>query len=63
MKVIEKAENKRNNIIFTDVEGLVPKDHLLRKVEKVLDFSRVYGTGGTLIQREYRANHRSGGSG
>ena len=52
MKVIEKAENKRNNIIFTDVEGLVPKDHLLRKVEKVLDFSRVYG----LVEHLYSEN-------
>lgn len=39
-KVIVKSENMRNNVQITDIEGLVPKDHLLRKIDKSLNVTR-----------------------
>ena len=30
-------ENHREEIVMVDMEQLVPKDHLLRKVEKIMD--------------------------
>ena len=32
----------RREAVITDIEGLVPKDHLLRKIEKVMDYEWIY---------------------
>ena len=40
--MINKNENLRNNIQIVDLEGLVPKDHLLRKIDTVVDFTHIY---------------------
>ncbi len=37
-----KAENLRKNIQFTDIDALVPQNHLLRKIEKAIDFKFIY---------------------
>lgn len=40
--MIEKAANMRGQIQMTSPESLVPADHLLRKIDKAVDFNRVY---------------------
>lgn len=32
----------RKDVVMVDLEGLVPKDHLLRKIEKVMDYDWLY---------------------
>jgi len=41
--MLERAENKRGNIEIVGIESLVPRDHLLRKIEKAVDFQEIYG--------------------
>ena len=36
------GKDNRKEIVMTDIEGIVPKDHLLRKVEKVMDYEWIY---------------------
>lgn len=38
----ERRKDARKEAIITDSEGLVPKDHLLRKIEKVMDYEWLY---------------------
>ena len=40
--MIERGINLRNNIQIVDLEVLVPKDHLLRKIDKAIDFNQIY---------------------
>lgn len=35
-------KNFRNDIVMVDVDALVPKDHLLRKIEDVMDYEWLY---------------------
>ena len=35
-------KDNRKEIVITDVEGIVPKDHLLRKIERVMDYEWIY---------------------
>ncbi len=35
-------KDARHEPIIVDLEALVPKDHLLRKIEKVMDYERLY---------------------
>jgi len=42
MKLLERAENLRNKMQVVDLEALVPKDHLLRKIDRAIDFNRIY---------------------
>ena len=41
MKMLERAKNLRNNLQIVDLEGMVPQDHLLRKIDRVVDFSHI----------------------
>ena len=41
--MLERAQDLRGRVKMVDIEGLVPTGHLLRKVDKVVDFDRVYG--------------------
>lgn len=43
MKMLEKSEDLRYTTKFACLDSLVPNGHLLRKIEKDIDFSRVYG--------------------
>ena len=36
------AENARRKAMVIDIDMLVPKDHLLRKIEKVMDYDWLY---------------------
>lgn len=40
--MIKRSENLRNNIQIVDLEGLVPQEHLLRKIDSVVDFTYIY---------------------
>ena len=35
-------KNARHEPIIVDLEALVPKEHLLRKIEKVMDYEWLY---------------------
>ena len=35
-------KNSRRDIVMVDVDALVPKDHLLRKIENVMDYEWLY---------------------
>jgi hypothetical protein len=41
--MIEKSKDLRNQIQITCLDGLVPVDHLLRKIDKAVNFDRIYG--------------------
>ena len=38
----EKSNGSREQVGFYCMEDLVPKDHILRKIEKAIDFSFIY---------------------
>ena len=38
----EWKKNGRKDVVFVDIDGLVPEDHLLRKIEKVMDYEWIY---------------------
>ncbi len=38
----EWRKDARRDTVITDIEALVPKDHLLRKIEKVMDYDWLY---------------------
>lgn len=40
--MIERQPNERKTVEFLDIEGLVPKFHLLRKIERSMDWEKVY---------------------
>jgi transposase len=42
MKMLERGINLRNNMQLVDLEVLVPQEHLLRKIDKVVDFNHIY---------------------
>ncbi len=42
INLLERAPNLRNNLQIVDLEGMVPQDHLLRKIDKVVDFNHIY---------------------
>lgn len=41
--MIERQENERKRVEILDIEALVPKFHLLRKIERSMDWEKVYG--------------------
>lgn len=49
--MLERSENKRNTVQITDLEGLVPKEHLVRKIDKVVDFDEVYDISRAILLR------------
>ena len=38
----QRKKDSRREAVITDLEALVPKDHLLRKIEKVMDYEWLY---------------------
>ena len=38
----EWKRDARRDVVFVDIDALVPKDHLLRKIEKVMDYEWLY---------------------
>lgn len=41
--MLEKSEDKRYQVKFASLDMLVPENHLLRKIEHVVDFTAIYG--------------------
>jgi transposase len=41
--MIEKSKDLRNQIQMTCIDSLVPADHLLRKIDRAVNFDRIYG--------------------
>ena len=48
-KLIERRKDKSRQIQLVSVESLVPKHHLLRKINKVMDFEFIY----RLVEEKY----------
>jgi len=42
MKVLERIADARNEIKILCIEDLVPEDHLLRKIEKAVNWEDIY---------------------
>jgi transposase len=40
--MLERAKDMRGQIKITDIDSLVPSDHLLRKIDRIANFERVY---------------------
>ena len=38
----EWKKDSRSNVVMVDIDALVPKDHLLRKIERVMDYDWLY---------------------
>ena len=51
--MINKSEEKRNQVQILCIEDLVPQDHLLRKIEKAIDWNFIY----ELVEDKYSADH------
>lgn len=42
VRMEEKKREGRKEVVMVDLEALVPKDHLLRKIERVMDYVWLY---------------------
>lgn len=51
--MLERASDTRHQLEVVDMESLVPPDHLLRKIDKAIDFSFVYN----LVEHLYCADN------
>ena len=40
--MVNWKKNGRKEVVITDLEALVPQDHLLRKIERVMDYDWLY---------------------
>lgn len=40
--MLQKDKKERNQLEFISIEALVPKDHLLRKIDAAVDFNKIY---------------------
>lgn len=41
-KMFKRSPNLRSEIKIFDIESLMPKDHLLRKIDKVINLEEIY---------------------
>ena len=51
--MIKNAKDKRDQIQFVSASALVPENHLLRDIERAIDFSFIYG----LVEDKYSKDH------
>ena len=42
MKMLSKGNDERNQGEIIYIDDLVPKDHLLRKIDTAVDFTKIY---------------------
>jgi transposase len=49
-----KQEDRRKEVIFSDIDSLVPSGHILRKIDTALDWDKVY----ELTEKYYKENGR-----
>lgn len=50
--MMTKTDNKQHEIVAVLMEDLVPQNHILRKIDKVLDLNFVYGYVEHLIVKQ-----------
>ena len=55
-------KNNRKEVVITDVEGIVPKDHLLRKIERIMDYERLYEADAAVLLRRQQTTRNKPGS-
>ena len=41
--MLEKGQKNRNSVEMVNIDMLVPEDHLLRKIDTAIDFTKIYG--------------------
>ena len=41
-KMLERGKMERDVIEIVGIDSLVPQDHLLRKIDRAVDFNRLY---------------------
>ena len=41
--MLEKGQKNRNSVEMVNIDMLVPEDHLLRKIDAAIDFTKIYG--------------------
>ena len=47
-KMLQKNKKERDQLEFVSIEELVPKEHLLRKIDSAIDFTHIYDLVGDL---------------
>lgn len=50
--MLSRGQNGRDIIAMVWLEGLVPKDHLLRKIDAAVDFEKIYEMVGDLYSED-----------
>ena len=50
--MLNRKQKERSQSEITCIDDLVPKNHLLRKIDETVDFTKIYDIGGKL----YSAN-------
>lgn len=40
--MLQKDRKERDQVEFVSIEALVPKEHLLRKIDVAVDFNKIY---------------------
>lgn len=40
--MLERSRDMRGEVKIFDIESLMPKEHLLRKIDKVINFDEIY---------------------
>ena len=40
--MLKKNKKERNQLEFVSIEALVPKEHLLRKIDAAVDFNKIF---------------------
>lgn len=53
--MLKRGKMDRDVVEIVGIDSLVPKEHLLRKIDKAVDFNRLYeiacATGGVVLER------------
>ena len=59
----ERERDGRREVAVTDIEALVPENHLVRKIEKVMDYEWIYERVAPYYSEKCKAGDRPGGTG
>ncbi len=52
--MLERGKLDRGIVEIVDTESLVPKDHLLRKIDEAVDFNRLYEIAKARLRKKSR---------
>ena len=57
--MLQKDKKERNQLEFVSIEELVPKEHLLRKIDAAVDFNKIYEfVEGLVLPRQRQTKYR-----